>query len=416
VHERTPALLNIELQHTGRVQQQRVRPALRPAPAQLAIAKILPLLRTSPSLRSEASLDRFAQLFVEKAATAPGAWVTVASKAGLSARQIEETRLTMEIGSLTRYNLPLVAELQALRQSGRIRDGRDLVDLSTHEWQILLRRATQAGQPGLDANHNAELDAIQARLREAYPIAYVSKALAIPPAMDLALIRRIIAGNPKLDPSSPPLKTLQLDGLNAEERVAAETSLASLRREIRAYPDFDYRAALQSGAEGVDQHVNPIRLGVSRFLSQAGDFDLHATRIDKYVVEHPNSLEGVDSPSLVIAQVKRMQRVFRVARDVNAMNTLLGEGIHSAFRITRMPADVFVARFRDGFGGGDIAAKAYAAARSVTAATAAITWAVRLRSAGPLPAAVGTWPPPDLQIDDAELQRLLRPGGGRPVP
>jgi hypothetical protein len=417
VDERTAALLNVELERAGALPPQRTPQALRPTTAQLAITNLLPLLRTSPSLRDDALLDRFAQLFVEKAAIAPGAWIPIASEAGLSAPQIEEARLTMELGSLTRYNLPLVAELQGLRQSGRIRDGRDLVDLSTDEWKALFGRASQTGQAGPDANPDTEFVAImQARLRTAYPMAYVSKALAMPPPVDLALIRRVIAANPKLDLSSPPPKTLKLDELNAAERTAAETSLASLAREIRAYPDFDYRAALQSSAEGVDQHVNPIRVGVARLLSQARDFDLRASRIGKYVTEHPEALEGVEQPPLVIAQIKRMQRVYRVAPDVDAMNALMGEGIHSASRIVRMPAEVFVARFREALGGVAVAAKAYAAARSVTAATAAITWAARLRSAGPLPAAVGAWPPPALQVGDAELQRLLSPGGGRPVP
>lgn len=388
-------------------------PPVRPAPGELAMAKLLPILKTSRALAGDSALGRFARLFAEKGDFAPDGWIHTASEAGLSASQVDEAKLAMELGALTQHNLPAITELQSLRQSGRIRDGRDLVDLSTNEWHTLMRRTFPVGNE--PANLDASIAAIEARLRKAYPTAYVEKAIATPPSLDLALIRRVIAVNPDFNPAMQAPKTLKLDGINTAERTAAEASLASLRREIRAYPDFDYRATLQSPAEGVNQHVNPIRLGVSRFLSQARDFDLHASRIDKYVVDHPESLEGVDRPTLVIAQIKRMQRVYRVAPDVNAMNALLGEGIHSAFRIARMPADVFVARFRDTLGGDDVAAKAYAAARSVTATTAAITWAARLRSAGPLPAAVGTWPPPDLQIGDAELQRLLRPGGGRSV-
>ena len=387
-------------------------PTLRPTTAQLAITGLLPLLNTTPSLRDDALLDKFARLFVEKAAIAPDAWIPVATAAGLSAHQIEEARLTIELGSLARHNLPLVAKLQALRQSGRIRDGRDLVEISTDEWKALLHQVPRTGQSGQDVNPEIELAAMQARLREAYPMAYVRKALAMPPVMDLALIRRVVAANPELNLSSPPPKPLKLDELSAAERTAVETSLASLAREIRAYPDFDYRAALQSSAGRVDQHVNPIRVGVARLLSQAPNFDLRVNRIGKYVAEQPESLADVAQPALVIAQIKRMQRVYRVAPDVGAMNALLGEGIHSAFRIVRMPAEVFVARFREMLGGDAAAAKTYAAARDVAAATAAIAWAARLRAAGPLPAAVGTWPPPALQVGDAELDRLLSSGGG----
>jgi len=46
---------------------------MRPAPARLVMDKLLPLLKTSPSLQNDASLDKFARLFVERAAIAPDA-------------------------------------------------------------------------------------------------------------------------------------------------------------------------------------------------------------------------------------------------------------------------------------------------------------------------------------------------------
>ena len=126
------------------------------------------------------------------------------------------------------------------------------------------------------------------------------------------------------------------------------------------------------------------------------------------VRDHPQAMHGLADPPRVIAQVQRIQRVFRVAPRAEAVNVLMGEGVHSAFRIIRMPAEVFVDRFREKLGG-EVAMTVYAAARSVTAAIAAIAWTARLRSAGPMPAAVGTWPPPPLQVADVELASLLEP-------
>ena len=238
-------------------------------------------------------------------------------------------------------------------------------------------------------------------------MAFLRKAVALPPAIDWNLIHGLHAANPALDPLAWSPKTSDLQRLEPAQRPAAQVAVASLRREMRAYPDFDWRAALQ--AQDGQPAVNPIRQGVARFLAQAPEFDLRMQRVAAFASQRPEALQGVDRSAQVVAQLQRMQRVYRVAPDADAVHTLLGEGLHSAFAIVRIPADVFVARLGNALGGDESAARIHAAARGVTAAASSIAWTARLRSAGPLPAAVGAWPPPELQVATAELRQLLQP-------
>ncbi len=405
VDQRTAAILNAELLRNG-VLQQEPSPPDSPGRGALFAERLLPLLRTSTVLREGAELQRFVGLLTEQSDFSLHAWASLAAEAGLSERQIDEVKLTLELASITQHDLPLIAALQELRSSGRIRSGRDLVGLNRDEWQSLMRNSSAA-------DRETRLAAIETRLLETFPTVCVARALAAPLPIDLALIRRVIAATPSLDIAAQALDTLDFTGFSDDERQSALASLGALRQEIKAYPDLDPQVVLQARGDAGARALNPIRTDVVRFLTQAQDFDLRNTRIGPYVADHPDAMDGVVDASLATAQLQRMQRVFRVAPSFDAMNALMGEGFHSAFRIARMPADVFVARFSGRLGDAVSAQTAYAAARSVTATTAAIAWAVRMRSAGPLPAAVGTWPPPELAIEDAELRQLLQ-AGGRP--
>ena len=385
------------------------------------LSKLREILGTSPAAIARPALDKFLALLTESPGSGPEFWAGAARESGLADNVIDDIRFTLELSAVTRQNLPLMTELQRLHKQGTIQGGRDLARFSPDDWKSFIKRASPGSDLRIPADvpgdtAGARLDAyvneIEAGLRKAYPTRYVVKAFAAKTSIDAQIVKRVLAANAVLDPTSP--KVIDLSKLRQSETAAAESAIADLRREIKTFPDFDHRSALASLNAGATEIVNPIRVGVSQFFANAPDFDFRGTNIDKYIADNPKSMNGVKEPVLVTAQLKRMHRVFRVAPDAKAMDALQGEGLHSASRITAVSAEAFMARFRDKLGGHVAAAKAYAAARSVTATVAAITWAARLRSAGPLPAAVGTWPPPDLQVGNAELKRLLDPGGSRP--
>src|SRR5262249_48136421 len=121
------------------------------------------------------------------------------------------------------------------------------------------------------------------------------------------------------------------------------------------------------------------------------------------------SVENIEPFAPVLAQLKRIQRVLHVAQEPGVVTALMGEGFHSAFEIARIPVEIFVPQ--SGLGSDEQAKAVYASASSISAAIATIAFNVKLRADGPLPGAIGPWPPPALSPsgDGPNLDTLFGP-------
>jgi hypothetical protein len=89
-----------------------------------------------------------------------------------------------------------------------------------------------------------------------------------------------------------------------------------------------------------------VQPAVSRFLTDAvrsADFDLVAGRIDDLVAEHGERLlqevETADRP-MVIDQVKRLQRLFRLSTGPESMRALVEAGVDSARELAELPPEI----------------------------------------------------------------------------
>jgi hypothetical protein len=142
------------------------------------------------------------------------------------------------------------------------------------------------------------------------------------------------------------------------------------------FPGFDHQEALatSNGAASLD---NPIRQGVARVLFNASEadvpeLDLGTTRIDDYLDEHGETVfDGVDEQHrpVVAAQLKTLQRVFKVAPKSKHMHALMGEGLDSAFKISNQSQKAFVEQFAPQVGGEARATEIYRNAEQVTDTT-----------------------------------------------
>ena len=345
-------------------------------------------------------LERYALSLTERGISDPLDWHNLATEAGLGQPDADEARTTLDIAMLVDGDQSALSGIQRLRSHGRIHTVRDLVDLSRNEWRDLLDEHS-------DADVSIRLEAIEANLANRFPTPYVARMVSTPPSIDAGLVQRMAASHPSFDLSKSSLASLRLAAFSADEQASALASLNLLRWEANAYPDLKLRSLNQLPVSTDGLLINPIRSDIAKLLSQAQDFDISKVRIAPYVAEHPSSLDGVVAPDLAIAQIKRMQRVCRVSPDLKTMDALMGQGIHSAHEITRMAPEIFRARFGMGLGGEVLADQVYAAAQNVTGAISAIAWSVRLRGASPLPAAIGAWPPPELNASDADMAQFL---------
>jgi hypothetical protein len=293
---------------------------------------------------------------------------------------VEEIQFTLQVGLLTGNHVPLVKALQGLRQRGEVKSPKDLAQLDVHAWTHLITTSANgqlASVPPTVSGTTAEektanyAKAITNTLRTAFPTTAFARSLATPPAVDLGLVKTVLARNPGLSPADHPPANLDLTEISPEDQARAKASLTSLRQEIKTFPAFDHQTAVAATTGGTSARVrraepatttgsprtalqNPIRTGVTQFLANSPDFDFRSTHIDSYLASNAaTAFQGVPEAdrTAVADQLKRQQRVFRITPDHAAVNTLMAAGLHSAYSIASIPQSVFLQQFSDQLGG-----------------------------------------------------------------
>ena len=101
-----------------------------------------------------------------------------------------------------------------------------------------------------------------------------------------------------------------------------------------------------------------VQTAVADFLSaHQADFDIGAEPIANYL-----SRVNATVPSPVADQIGRLQRVYQLVPHTQALVSLLGHGLDSAYAITALGKDTFVRTMSDALGGEEVAALVYARA------------------------------------------------------
>ena len=226
-------------------------------------------------------------------------WAALRADRAFGPRVTADLELAVAAGIITRDNPALIRAVMARHRQGHRGAARDLVRLSSADWEALIRTS---GAPG---------------------------AIAIP---------------------------VEIAGDTEDARIAAYA--ADLRETVRAA--FPTAAALTSlAAEAADDTRPPTIVGgtparrdLARFLENVPDFELEETRLRTFFAEHgATALAGVaDAPGLQ-RNLERVQRVFRIAPRAEHLETLLGAGLDSAHAIAAVPRGRFVREFGERLGG-----------------------------------------------------------------
>ena len=341
------------------------------------------ILSTSPTLADNPPLqEEFVNLYASQAGLTSHFWDELAQRPGFDAPGVvQDIQTTLQLGRLTHNNPGLVT---AIRAALPVESLRDLTQLAADDWKRLIEQGVAAGTitipdaiPGASqpARIDNYVDSIMKRLTEDYPTAYIAQAVAKAPTVDLDLVRAVLERNPDVDPLKQP-DTLDWGDMGTDDRARALAALQVLQQEARMFPGLDHRhmvAAAPRGAVGAATLINPARQAVARFFANAPDFDFRTTHIDSYIAQKgETAFQGVDNPQQVTTQLKRMQRVFQVAPDYQAMSALMGAGLDSAHKIISMPRQTFVRELGDSLGGEAAARQTYARAEYVAGAVAQI--------------------------------------------
>lgn len=321
----------------------------------------------STSLLSRDLLTKFLDLYIRREGPIAQFWQSLSQNPDFADGRVHELQATLQLGLLTGSNAPLVKRLQDLRSEDRSASLRDLAKkLNAQELTELLNStegAIDGIQPWVVGETTEEkitnyVNGIMDTLQVAFPATFVSLGIAKSPEIHLALVNRVLANNPELDPAEPLPEKVNWTGITGADQERARASLETLRQEIRMFPAFDYKRALTApGGNGSSNLLlNTIRQGVAQFFTNEPNFEFAETHIDNYLAEHAatafNGIAEKDRPA-VTNQLKALQRVSRVAPRYGDMETLMGEGLDSAFAISSMPQKMFVEMFSKKLGGDD---------------------------------------------------------------
>ncbi len=94
-----------------------------------------------------------------------------------------------------------------------------------------------------------------------------------------------------------------------------------------------------------------VRSGVYAFFTaNQGKYELGVQPLDQYIADNKLQVEPQ-----VVAQIKRLQRVYQVTPGDQPMNALLSKKVDSAYQIVHYGKDTFVRAFSDSMGGDDVA-------------------------------------------------------------
>jgi hypothetical protein len=197
----------------------------------------------------------------------------------------DELRQTHQLAILTRGHRPLLDELDGRARGGGIASPRELAKLSRDDWRALLGRRGPAGD-------------------------------------------RI---------GAPP----NVDGDSDDEREELYAVILDRAFE-RAYPTTSFAAKLgRSRPEALTESVD-----VAAFLDAHPGFDLARTRVDHFLAERPAALREARDRASAVADLKRAQRLFKLAPTHDAVVDLLDRGFDSAARVAALDEHRFVELMR----------------------------------------------------------------------
>lgn len=238
------------------------------------------LLKLTPA--ASANRDTFITALNDFVGSMKDFWNKVESDKIFTPDVLAQVKLSFEVGSLTRNHVPLVGALVTQFNSGAMKFKRDLARKSVDDWIALFNSKGADGQPiGVPANTDGETDAER----------YQNFANT--------LVRQIAGAYPTT-------------------AFATNLGHASANSIMASHAD------------------------ILIFLNNNPSFQLDRYRIDHYVAQNKDALSGIKNPDAMVAELKLVQRVFKLTPNFSATSLLLQKKLTSAQQIYFMGQSQFV--------------------------------------------------------------------------
>lgn len=252
-------------------------------------------------------------------------WKQLAADEILPAETVQKVRLSFEVGSLVRNHVPLVSEIVKRFDSGEISEKRELAKLAPSDWKALFTQPTPEGQ-----------------------------AIGVP---------------------------INIDGATDEAKMDQFATIL-VEQFQRAYPTTAFSGNLAR------TELSPLRsrTGVVQFLEGNPTLQLDRVRLDHYLADNENAFGNIADKTSVVADLKSIQRVFKLNPSFKVVDALLTRKIDSSQKIYFMGETQFLKRMEGSEVNKIEAKKLYRKAENAYAHTLALfgDYNVALNGATPL--------------------------------
>lgn len=229
----------------------------------------------------------FMQTYVAHQGTIEEFWQGLREDAAFGDTTVENIQFTIRLGALTLNHVPLVNLLQQQRQSGEVSSLRDLARLTQQDWIELINQQVDDKPVGFPPMVPGETDEEKIS----------SYALTMTHIMEDAFPTAVISYRIKPD-------------------------------------DFEHAQT------------------VADFLQVNPEFDFRQQRIDCYLAENEDALAGNDNKEALVSKLKSIQRLFNISTRYDkcrSIQTLLADGVDSAYAICRMGKAEFKRKYSGSF-------------------------------------------------------------------
>ena len=328
--------------------------------------------------------ESFLEFMMNYAGSGDRFWIELGKKKEFRGNEkiIKDLQFTCDLGMLTLYHVPLIKELQKLREIKgeddnkhtikKIQSSRDLALLDTEFWKKLINKIVNGRNIGIPdgfwekgsvkKREEAYLTSITDIIDRAYPTVAFYRELSndITATNDKdneninwKLLRKFLRNNLSFDPTNPIYdSSVNWDGIEgANERKVVKASMKVLREEVKMYPTYDYKKDfVNRNGKGLN---NRIKEAILKYLDNY-NFDLEDTCIDAYLIDPKSKKKKVkdnvrDKKEVrhnIIAdkdklkqdklkqEIKTRQRIFKVTPDYEAMKFLIKNNLDSAYKIS----------------------------------------------------------------------------------
>ena len=297
---------------SNRLQQLRVELALGET-GKIEKTSLSKLLDTTLTPISRELRETLLHTHLQHPGSVEDVWRELEKKPEFSREMVDDLRFTVQLGTLTQNHLPLVRQLQQMRQAGALRSPLDLARLTEEDWAGIIHKQADGdwigcppGTPGKDDTEKTRNYArsIVETIEDAFPTAVVADRAG----------REDLPGNENL---------------------------------VRFFDNSLFN---------------------NNQSSDCPRFDFNTTNIDCYLSDYAEVvLAGVSGPKELGKQLKNMQRVFKIAPRYSEMRVLLADGLHSARSIVNMGQSNFVRLYGDALGSPGQATQIYNKAEHISA-------------------------------------------------